>query len=384
MNLRRVLAVARKEWREIVRDRIYFLLAFLLPVMLMLVFGYGLSQDVENVAFAVVDEDRTPMSRDYAHHFIESRYFSYQGHLATAAEADRLLADRKVRLVIVIGPNFEERLLEGRQAQAQALIDGTFTTSARTIRAYVEAINAAATARVQVGYLTRKLGLPTDRALELLQPVKLEVRYLYNQEVKSIWAVAPSLMMIILMLVPPLLMALSVVREKETGAIYNICSSTISRAEFLAGKLLPSIGIACVNAVILWALAVWYFRAPFKGSLPFFAFATLLYIFCTTGLGLLISLLAKTQQAAMIISTVMSVIVSIQFSGFITPVSSLRGGSWVLAHLFPAMYYNDVVKGVFLKGVGFAVLWTDIAAFLLYWAAVMALCHGLFRKRMRA
>ena len=384
MNLRRVLAVAHKEWREIVRDRIYFLLAFLLPVMLMLVFGYGMSQDVENVAFAVLDEDRTPMSRDYAHHFIDSRYFSYQGHLMSAKEADRLLADRKVRVVIVIGPSFERRILEGRGAEAQALIDGTFTTSARTIRAYVEAINAAASARVQVGYLTRKLGLSTDEAIQLLQPVKLEVRYLYNQEVRSIWAVAPSLMMLILILVPPLLMALSVVREKETGAIYNICASTITRAEFLAGKLLPIIGIAGANALILWGIAVWYFGAPFKGSAIFFVLATLTYVLCTTGLGLLISLLVKTQQAAMIISTVLSVIIAIQFSGFITPAASLQGGAWVVAHIFPALYYNDVVKGVFLKGVGFAVLWFDVAVFVLFACVVLVLCHALFRKRMRA
>ena len=384
MNPRRVMALAQREWREIVRDRIYFLLAFLLPVMLMLVFGYGMSQDIENIAFAVVDEDHTPLSRDYAHHFIESRYFSFKGYLPDADAADRLLAQRKLRMVVVIGPRFAEQLRTGRAAQVQTLIDGTFTTSTRTIQAYVEAINLAANMEVRSGNLARRLGLPPQRVAELLQPVVLEVRYLYNQEARSIWSVAPGLIMLILMLVPPLLMALSVVREKETGAIYNVYSSTITRAEFLIGKLLPSVAISCINAVVLWLLATLYFGAPFKGSLVFFSAATLLYILCTTALGLLISLLVRTQQAAMIISLVMSIIVSIQFSGLITPVSTLSGGNYAIAHAFPAMYYNAVVKGAFLKAVGFGVLWPQLLVFALYATAVFALCYLLFRKRTRA
>ena len=383
MNFARVFAVAQREWREILRDRIYFLLAFLLPVMLMLVFGYGMSQNIENIAFAVVDEDRTPHSRDYAHHFIESRYFSFKGYLPDADAADRLLAQRKLRVVIVIGPSFAEQLSAGRTATVQTLIDGTFTASTRTIQAYVEAINLAASTSIRAGYLARRLGLPHARVAAMLQPVVLDVRYLYNQEVRSIWSVAPGLIMLILMLVPPLLMALSVVREKETGAIYNVCTSTITRAEFLAGKLLPSVTISCINAGILWLLATRYFGTPFKGSLVFFAAATLLYILCTTALGLLISLLVRTQQAAMIISLVMSIIVSIQFSGLITPVSALSGGNFAIAHAFPAMYYNTVVKGAFLKAVGFEVLWPELLLFTLYAVALFILCHLLFRKRTR-
>jgi ABC-2 type transport system permease protein len=383
MNFERVYAVAQREWREILRDRIYFLLAFLLPVMLMLVFGYGMSQDIENIAFAVVDEDHTPTSRDYAHHFIESRYFSFKGYLPNANAADRLLAERKLRVVVVIGPRFEQELLAGRAGRVQTLIDGTFTTSTRTIQAYVEAINQAASAEMRTGYLARRLGLPIERAAGLLRPVTLEVRYLYNQEVRSIWSVAPGLIMMILMLVPPLLMALSVVREKETGAIYNVCTSTITRAEFLTGKLLPSISISCMNAGILWLLATWYFRTPFKGSIAFFAVATLLYILCTTSLGLLISLLVRTQQAAMIISLVMSIIVSIQFSGLITPVSSLSGGNYAIAHAFPAMYYNAVVKGAFLKAVGLEVLWPQLLLFVLYASVAFLVCYLVFHKRTR-
>ncbi len=383
MNLRRIWAVASKEWREIVRDRIYLVLAFLMPVMQMVVLGYGMSQDVENVAFAVVDEDHTPASRDYIQHFVVSRHFAFRGMLPGARAGEPLLADGRLRVMIVVPPHFAQRLRAGKTARVQTVLDGTFTTSARTVRSYLEAINEAANAATQAGYLARRDGLSLARAAVLLQPIRLEVRYLYNQEARSIWAVAPSLVMFILLLTVPLLMALSVVREKESGAIYNIYASTISRAEFLAGKLLPNLLIAAINAAVLWLMATRYFGAPFKGSLALFALASLLYILCIAALGLLVSLLVRTQQAAMIITLVMAVILAFHYSGMITPISSLTGASWLFAHLVPPMYYQNAVSGTFLKGVGLSVLWPDLAAFALMAAVTLALCYLAFRKRTR-
>lgn len=383
MNPRRVLAVAAKEWREIVRDRIYSLLAFLLPPMLMLVFGYGMSQDVENITLAALDQDRSAASRDYLSHFTGSRYFAFRGYLDSPRQIDPLLAGGRLRAVLVIPPRFEARLKAGRTARVQTLIDGTFTTSARTIQGYVEAINQAASTGLQIDYLASKAGIPPDRAALWLNPVRLETRYLYNQEVKSIWAVAPALIMFILTLVVPLLTALSVVREKETGAIYNVYASTVSRGEYLLGKLLPNVAIAAVNTVPLWLLAVYYFGAPFKGGLWFFACATLLYIVCVSTIGLFVSLLVRTQQAAMILSVVFSVIVSLQFSGLIAPVFSMTGANYVIAHLFPPMYFTSVMQGSFLKGIGFGLLWPDLLVFAAWGLGLGLVCHRMFRKRVR-
>jgi drug efflux transport system permease protein len=384
MNGKRVLAVAHKEWREIVRDRIFCALAFLMPAMLMVLFGYGMSHDVQDLPFAVVDYDRTDMSRDYVHHFTGSRYFHFKGYVQSTREADRLLADGTIRFLIVIPDHFQEQLLKGEAVQIQTLLDGTFTQTIRTAEGYLEAINGAVNGELQMEYVARHLNVPLERAAVLLQPVRLEVRYLYNQEMRSIWAVAPSLIMLITTLMAPLLAALGVVREKETGAIYNIYSSTVSRAEFLAGKLLPYTLISSINAVILWLIAVYYFRAPFKGSLSFFILATLMYVVCTTGFGLLLSLLVRTQQAALMISVILSFMIVGQFSGIFTPVSSLTGPSYVMAHLFPPMYYNDVVEGVFLKGMGFAALWWDAVVMALFSAAVLVMSYALFRKRTPA
>jgi ABC-2 type transport system permease protein len=380
----RVLAVANKEWREILRDRIYFMLAFILPPMLMLVFCYGISQDVEHVPFALLDYDHSHMSRDYAHHYIVSRYFDYRGNLGDIDAADRLLANGDVGLVLVIPDRFQERLLSGQPTAIQALVDGTFPQRARTVQGYMEAINAIASGEMQVGFVSKRLGVSSERAMQLLQPLRLEVRYLYNPELRSVWNVSASMMMFILIMTAPLLAALSVVREKETGSIYNIYASTIQRVEFILGKLLPNVLISFGNALVLWFMALWYFGAPFKGSIPFFLMATLMYVICTSSLGLLVSMLVRTQQAALMIAVILSVIIALQFSGMLTPVSLLTGPNYVLAHLLPAMYYQDIVLGAFLKGAGWASLGWEALVLAGYSLAVLAIVYALFHKRTRA
>lgn len=381
INPHRVAALTAKEWREILRDRIFFTLAFIVPLVWMLVFGYGLTLDVENVPIAILDYDHSSLSRDYANRFVHSRYFDFKGYLNAAQEADRLLGAGRVRAVIIIPGQFQEDLLNGRRAAVQSLIDGSFPVRAETIKGYVEAINAAMSGALQAQYITRSAGLSQPQALTLIEPLRIEVRYLYNQKLRSIWSIAPSLMMFTLMLASPLLTALSIVREKETGAIYNIYVSTATRLEFLAGKLLPNVTISAINAMILWLVAVYHFGAPFKGDVVFFAITTLLYVLCTSSIGLLVSLLVRTQMAALVASTIVTMIPSVQFSGMLVPVSSLSGSGYVQAHLFPPVYYNNVLMGVFLKGVGLETLWINAAALALYSTVLLSICYALFHKR---
>ncbi|HVY79832.1 MAG TPA: ABC transporter permease [Steroidobacteraceae bacterium] len=384
MRARRIFAVTQKEIREILRDRIYLLLAFIMPVMLMIVFGYGMSQDIENVALAVVDEDGTATSRDYSQRFIESRYFAYEGHLRSTRDADRVLANGRIKVVLVIPHHFAERLSDGKTADVQMLVDGSFTTIARTVHSYLDAMNTAYNAGLESRYLSARLGIAQSRAVALIQPVKIEVRYLYNQEARSIWSTAPSLMMFTLMLVVPLLTSLSVVREKESGAIYNVYASTISRGELIAGKLLPSVAIAALNACVLWLIATHYFGAPFKGSLALLALGTLLFIVCAAGFGLVISFLVRTQQAAIIVTTILATLLAMQYSGIMTPISSMTGGTRAIAYAFPPMYYENIIKGTFMKGVGTAVLWPDLLFLLGFAAAVLVAAYALFHKRVRS
>ncbi|HQW89671.1 MAG TPA: ABC transporter permease [Nitrospira sp.] len=373
--------MALKEWKETTRDRLFLLLAFLLPALWLVVFGYGLNLDVENIPFAVLDRDRSELSRDYLHRFMQSRYLSFQGYADDERALDRLLTETKIRAAIIVPERFQEQLAAGEPASVQTLLDGTFPLHTDIAKGYVIAINQAFTEERLIEYLRRTRGLTQEQADALVRPLTVEVRYLYNEEVRSTWSMVPALVMFTLMLASPLLTALGVVREKETGSIYNIYSSTVSRAEFLTGKLLPYIVISLVNVCVLWLMAVGLFQVPFKGSFLLFFSASVLFVCCTTGIGLLISLLVQTQMAALIITMVVAMIPTILFSGLLVPVASLTRGAKVQAHLYPAMYYTNIVRGSFLKGVGADVLWTDLLALAMFAVALSGLTYRLFTKR---
>lgn len=384
MNINRVKILAFKEWREILRDRLFFSLAFVAPISMMLVFGYGIKMDVENIPFAILDQDRSAMSRDYLHLFIDSRYFDYQGDVANESEIDNLIAGSKIRFAIIVPPKFQQTLLSGRPIAVESIIDGTFPSRASISKGYVAAINNAFNTQLLTAYASQEMGITPAKAAGFVSPIKIQLRYLYNQEIKSIWSIAPLMMMFILLMTPPLLTALGVVREKENGSIYNIYSSTITRGEFLIGKLFPYIVISCINVVILWLMAIFIFDAPFKGDPVFFFIASVIYVTCTTGIGLLVSLFAKTQVSAMMITVLVTMVPAILYSGLMVPISSMDAASKFEAHLFPAMYYTEIALGSFLKGVGMDELWTHVAALLLYTLVLWIASFNLFHKRVKA
>jgi len=384
MNINRIKILAFKEWREILRDRLFLSLAFVVPISMMLVFGYGIKMDVENIPFAILDQDRSAMSRDYLHLFIDSRYFDYQGDVANENEIDNLIAGSKIRFAIIVPPKFQQTLLSGRPIAVESLIDGTFPSRASISKGYVAAINNAFNTQLLTAYVSQKMGTTPEQAAAFISPIKIQLRYLYNQEVKSIWSIAPLMMMFILLMTPPLLTALGVVREKENGSIYNIYSSTVTRGEFLIGKLFPYVVISCINVVILWLIAIFIFGAPFKGDPLFFFIASVIYVTCTTGMGLLVSLIAKTQVSAMMITVLVTVVPAILYSGLMVPIASMDAASQFEAHLFPAMYYTEIALGGFLKGVGMDELWTHVAALLLYTLVLWVASFNLFHKRVKA
>src|SRR5215472_375693 len=384
MNLQRIVTVASKEWRETIRDRMFVLLAFLLPILWMLVFGYGLVPDVENIPFAVVDRDHSALSRDYLYRFFGSRYFDFHGYISSENEAGALLQSGRIRVAIIVPEKFEERLLRGQSVGIQTLIDGTFPLRTDIVKGYVIAINGAFSEERLVDYFSHRSGISVEQAGAQARPIKLEVRYLYNEEVRSTWSMVPALVMFTLMVSSPLLTALGIVREKETGSIYNIYSSTVTRFEFLAGKLLPYVVISSVNVVVLWIIATQWFEVPFKGSLPFFLAASFVFVLSSTGIGLLVSLLVRTQIAALVVTMIVSIVPTILYSGLIVPVSSLSPGSQIQAHLFPGMYYTNIVRGAFLKGVGPEVLWMDVLALAVYAAILRTVGYRLCTKRPRS
>lgn len=384
MNLYRIQAVISKEWREIVRDRLFLTLAFVVPAMLMLLFGYGLSLDVEDIPFAIVDYDNTQLSRDYASRYTSSRYFDFKGYSQDESLLTEKLSTNELRAYIVIPENFEKNLMSGKSAPVQSILDGTFPARAATSKGYITAINTAYSSELLASYLSKAKGVSAEVAAEALAPVSVSVRYLYNQSLLSTWSIAPKLIMVILMVSPPFLTALGVVREKERGSIYNIYASTVSRAEFLIGKITPYVLMSVVNAIILWVLATFLFGAPFKGDFIFFLLATCIYVMCTTGIGLVISVLVETQVAAMVVTAIATVVPAALYSGVLVPIPSLSGQAQVIAHALPAMYYTNILTGTFLKGTGMADLWQDVLILTLYAAGLFLVGYSLFSKRPRS
>ena len=370
MNLTRVWAVTYKEWREILRDRLFFAMAFGLPVLIFLVLSYGISFDVEKIPFAVHDQDRTVMSRDFLHRFIDSRYFDYKGDVSSERNLDPLLANSDIRFAIIIPPRFQERLLAGQATSVQSLIDGVFPYRAEVAKGYVSAIIANFNAQTLADNLAGKLGISREQALIQVSPIRLESRYLYNQALRSRWSISSGLMMLVLIVTPPFLTALGVVREKENGSIYNIYASTISRSEFILGKFLPYLLISCLNILVLWWLVMNTFDTPFKGD-----------VICTSGAGLLVSLLVRTQIAAVTLTMVISFVPAILYSGLLVPIESMGTATKIESHLFPTLYYLRISWGSFLKGLGWAELWFDVVALMLYATLLWVIGFLNFHKR---
>lgn len=384
MNLSRVWAVTYKEWREILRDRLFFTMAFVLPVGIFLVLGYGISFDVEKIPFAVLDQDRTAMSRDFLHRFIDSRYFEYKGNVQSERELDPLLAHSDIRFAVIIPPRFQEQLLAGRATSVQSLIDGVFPYRAEVAKGYVSAIIANFNAQSLMGYLVRKQGISTEQAKVQVSPLRLESRYLYNQALRSQWSISSGLMMLVLMVTPPFLTALGVVREKENGSIYNIYASTISRSEFILGKFLPYLLISCLNIFILWWVVMNVFGTPFKGHPVFYYAASIIYVICTAGVGLLVSLLVRTQVAAVMLTMVISFVPAMLYSGLLVPIESMGTATKIESHLFPTLYYLRITWGSFLKGLGWDELWFDVAALMFYAVILWVVGFLNFHKRPSA
>lgn len=381
MNLTRVWAVTYKEWRGILRDRLFFTMSFGLPVLIFLVLSYGISFDVEKIPFAVYDEDHSAMSRDFLHKFIDSHYFDYKGDVSSDRDLDPLLADSDIRFAIIIPPRFQEHLLAGETTSVQSLIDGVFPYRAEVTKGYVSAIIANFNAQNLAQNLSKKLGKSKELMYIQATPVRLESRYLYNQALSSQWSISSGLMMLVLMVTPPFLTALGVVREKENGSIYNIYASTISRSEFILGKFLPYLLISCLNILVLWWLVVNVFDTPFKGDPLFYYFASVIYVICTAGAGLLVSLMVKTQIAAITLTMVISFVPAMLYSGLMVPIESMATETKIESHLFPALYYLRISWGSFLKGLGWAELWFEVASLILYATLLWVIGFLNFHKR---
>jgi ribosome-dependent ATPase len=354
-DLTRLWAYARRETIELLRDPIRLAFAFLGPIILMAAFGYGISFDIENLQTAAFDQDNTPQSRRLLDGFAGSQYFSVQPPIRSAAEADQRLRSGNTQIVVEIPSGFGRDLLHGMRTEVDATVDGAMTFRGETARSYV---NAAI--KKQGQELQRDLKRPGSP--NAWSDDNIESRYRYNQAFLSVNAMVPSVFMLMLCLIPAIMSAISVVREKETGSIANFRSTPITKFEFLLGKQLPYVGVAMVNFVFLLFMAIFVFNVPIKGPFLTLLIGTVIYVISTTGFGQLISSFTRTQVAAVFATAILSIVPAVNFSGIFAPVSSLSGGAKILGLTFPSAWYQPITVGVFAKALGMLDLWRNVAA----------------------
>ncbi|CAM5323176.1 Putative ABC transporter ATP-binding protein YbhF OS=Afipia felis OX=1035 GN=ybhF_1 PE=3 SV=1 [Afipia felis] len=369
---RRLWACTRRETMELLRDPIRLSFAFLGPLLLMLAFGFGISFDVENLRFAAFDQDNSMESRQLIEAFSSSRYFNERAPIRSATELDQRLRSGELQLAIEIPPSFGHDLMAGRVPELSVWLDGAMPFRAETTRGYVTGLATQYVQNFAAAHATSSHAPP---------PFTIETRFRYNQAFKSANAMVPSVIMLMLILIPAIMSAVGVVREKETGSIANFRSTPISRFEFLFGKQLPYIAIAMASFVMLVLIALTVFGVPIKGSAWVLVLATLLYVSATTGFGQLISSFTRTQVSAVFATAILSIVPAINFSGLMVPVASLSGGGRLIGMSLPPAWYQPVSVGVFTKGLGLAELWPNLAMLVFFFLLFLVVAQLALRKQ---
>ena len=371
---RRMFSYMRRESLELSRDPIRLALSLLGSLVLMIVIGYGITLDVENLSFAVLDRDQSALSQDYLLNLEGSRYFVERPPIRDYDDLDRRMRSGEISLAIEIPPGFARDVARGDTASIGAWIDGAMPTRAETVIGYVQGIHAQ-------WLYTRGREALGEAAVSGL--VTVDTRFRYNPDVKSLPAMVPAVIPLLLMLIPAMLAALSVVREKELGSIVNLYVTPVTRTEFLLGKQLPYIAMAMVNFLLLTALALFVFKVPMTGSFPTLTFAALMYVTSATAIGLLVSAFTRSQIAALFGTAVLTILPAVQLSGMTTPVTSLEGiGAWV-GHIYPTAHFITVARGTFSKGLGFEDLQAALVPLGLAMPVLIGLGVALLRKQER-
>ena len=371
-STQRMVSYMWREALELRRDPVRATLALGGSLMLMFVMGFGISMDVEDLRYAVLDRDQTSFSQNYALSLAGSRYFIEQPPIADYEDLDRRMRSGELSLAIEIPPGFARDVIRGQQVQIGAWIDGAMPARAETVQGYVQGIHQH--------WLAEQAQARGGRSASA---VSVQSRFRYNPDVKSLPAMVPAVIPLLLLLLPAMLTALAVVREKEMGSIINLYVTPVTRSEFLIGKQLPYVGLAMVNFGLMCLLAVTAFGVPVTGSFPVLLLAAFLFSISATGMGLLASAVTRSQIAAMFFTMIGTLIPAAQFAGLIDPVSSLEGAARIIGEIYPATYMFTISRGVFSKGLGLGELHGAFWPLLLSVPVIMGAAIALLKKQER-
>ncbi|BBN59565.1 ribosome-associated ATPase/putative transporter RbbA [Hydrogenovibrio marinus] len=373
-SLRRLFSYTRRETLELIRDPIRMSLAAFGSIILMLVLGYGLNMDVENLKFAVWDQDKSNASHDYVLNISGSRYFIEEPPLHSYAELDQRMKAGEISLALVIPSGFARDLARGDSVEIGAWVDGSMPQRAETVLGYVQGMHAY--------WIAEKLREAYGDSAVASQ-VNIETRFHYNPDIESLPAMVPAVIPILLMMIPAILSALSVVREKELGSIINLYVTPVTRLEFLLGKQLPYIALSTLSFILLVLLAVFLFQVPVSGSFLTLAVAAVLYVTASTALGLLMSTFVKSQVAALFGTAIVTMLPAVQFSGLIDPVASLEGAGRLIGEVYPTTHFVTISRGTFSKGLEFADLHMAFIPLIMVIPVLIGITAVLLKKQER-
>ena len=372
-SLRTIRAILRREFIDVWRDPRSLALTLLWPISMLVMYGYGIRYDVDNVPISILDHSETPESRDLSEQMRRSGYFTAIRFARDEAEVDRDLMDDSVRAAIVIPRDFADRLRAAEPTAVQVLIDGSDSNTATIAQGYALAIVNQFTATRQT----------SGRAVAgAAPPITVASRIWYNPELRSVNFIVPGVIAVIMMIVGAILTALSIVKEKERGTIEQILVSPIRPLEMMIGKLVPYMTIALIDLVIIIVAGYVLFGVPIKGSIFQLAIFALLYLFCALGVGVFVSTIADTMQNAMLAAIFMSLLPSVLLSGFVFPLEDLPAPIQAVSYFFPARYFVTAIRGIYLKRVGLEVLWPEAVLLVIFAVTIVGFSASRFQDRL--
>jgi len=373
MDLVRLLAISRKEWIQLRRDTRSMILAFVLPLFLLLFFGYAITWDVNDIPIAVLDRDATQESRELVEAFVASGYFTVVEHVQQDRDVDESLIIGRVKGVLTIPPGYGTDLsAPGRAAEVQLLLDGSDANTSTIALNYADAIVTRHGARAALA------GRPA------VLPISLETRTWYNPNLESRHMIVPGLIAVIMSIIAAMLTALTIAREWERGTMEQLAATPVGRVEVVLGKLLPYLAIGVFDVAVTVVAGMTIFGTPLNGSIVLLAVLTVLFLTGALGLGIFISAAVKSQVLATQFAMVATYLPAVLLSGFMFDIASMPTVLRVITYLIPARYYVTVTRGIFLKGVGATVLWPEALLMLLYAFIGLSLATRAFKKELAA
>ncbi len=364
--IRRIAALVKKEFRQILRDPGTLGVLLVVPLFLLVMFGYAINLDTKNIALGVLDQDKSRMSRSYIDSFVHTEYFRYRYSLSDRGQIDSLMDRGEILVALVIPRGFQKSLIRGEETEVQAIVDGSNGNSASTALGYVQAVSSEYSAKLAAVRLTR-----AGRQV-LLSPLEVRPRVLFNPELNSADFLVPGLIVLILGMIAVISTSLAVVREKELGTMEQILVSPLRPVELIVGKTVPYIVTATISTVMAIALGYLLFGVAVRGSILMLALMSFLFLLCSLGMGLFISTISDSQQVAFTISVLITMLPSFVLSGFVFPISNMPIPIQAVTYLMPTRYYLAALRGIMVKGAGFSSYAGEAAGLAIFAAIILA------------